>query len=91
MRTQQEIDTEIAALQAVRNHVMPASMFGDDNQAAITAQIDVLESNFDAQGVAVVYGDTTAPDYDEYVHSAATEAYLWLSGQSDEAPSEGWV
>ena len=90
MRTPSEIEAEVAALRALRDLVPPTSLLGDDNVAAISAQLDVIENGLTLDGVDVVYGDQADPAFDAYVHEHAIAACDWLEGRTDEAPSEGW-
>jgi hypothetical protein len=81
--TKDRIAKQVNALKEIKPKVRHFSIFGDDNQAAVEAQIKVLEGKLDpddAEGVA---------------QSAADEAAEWLKtgetadGQSDLC--EGWV
>jgi hypothetical protein len=78
------IQDQLTKLKEMKPKVRHFSMFGDDNQAAIEAQIQVIEK------------DMTEDDiYDEYesyydIHSAL-EARQWLDGDSEYVTlTENW-
>ena len=73
MRDQTTIDAEIAALKAITPRVRRRTLFGDDNHAAIDAQIEVLASEDP---------EDAADDFDlndEHVFMAARDAVDWLN------------
>lgn len=79
MRTKQEIETEIAALKALK----PAGPLKDYTAGAITAEIEEL-----VNGV-----DDTADEFEEMPENeqeAVWAARDWKDGDSDKKPSEGW-
>lgn len=85
MRTKEEIDREIAMLEAVMPHVMN-SAFGDDNEAAIRAQIIVLKRNMVDSSIFDIWGN----DYHVCEHA------LYARGWLDEDPytptlAEDWA
>lgn len=51
MKTKEQIEKEIKALEAVRPNVRPYSMFGDNHLAALDAQLEVLEDNLDEDDI----------------------------------------
>jgi len=79
MRTPQEIETEIAALKALK----PVGLLKDKTARSIEAAIDELQ-----------YGvDDTAGEWQEMTdeeRSGVLDASGWKDGDSDEKPSEGW-
>ena len=81
MRTQQEIETEIAALKALK----PVGPFKDRTAGSITAALEEL-----INGV-----DDTADEFEEMPENEqdmvwAARKWKWNEGKSDEKPSEGW-
>ncbi len=88
--TPEQIAAEVAVLEAIRDggQVPEFSLFGDDNYAAIDAQIIVLRDGHDAmKAFSFCARDTD----DEYVLGCAQEAEDWRNGLTDEgAPSSGW-
>lgn len=80
MKTQKEIETEIAALKAVRPKVRPRSMFGDDNLAAFDAQIEVLEQGLDLDDI---YDRFDVASSSEYILEGALAAHDWIQGKND--------
>lgn len=80
MKTQKEINVEIEALKTVRPKVQSCSMFGDDNLAAVDAQIGVLENGWDDDDI---YDRHDHADSSEHVLDAALEARQWVDGTSE--------
>lgn len=83
-RTNAEVEAEIATLEELKPKVRRLSAFGDDNHAAIGAQVKVLRNRMDEDDAYERYDD------EDYLADAATEAARWLAGDEDEAPSVGW-
>lgn len=77
MKTREEVQKEIKALQAVRPNVRPRSMFDDDNLAALDAQVVVLEEDLDNDDIYFSF------DHTEHILSSALDARSWLDGESD--------
>ena len=87
--TPQQIAAEIAELEAIRDkgQVSEFSVFGDDNYAAIDAQIMVLRDRHDAAKAALL----CVTGGSEYVQGCAQDAQDWRDGVTDEEPpSAGW-
>lgn len=84
-RTQEEINEEIARLKAIRDHVRHYTAFGDDNRAAIDAQIMVFERNLSTDFIYDIWDD------DDYQLDNADWAANWRDGYEDDAPSANWV
>ena len=80
MRPIQDVKPEIAALREIR-----AKVFGDDNHAAIDAQIAVLTYDMDWEVIGGQYG------HDDNQYSAAGAARAWLDGDTPDAPSSDWA
>ena len=92
--TQKAVKAEIAALTAQRPHV-PNSAFGDDNQAAIKAQIDVLKEALSEQQIYERYdvpeqGEDDLSEGAQHTLDAALDALWWIVGSEPQAPSTGW-
>ena len=85
MRTKEEIDAEIVALEDCLTFAPPRSSFGDDNHRNIRVQIRVLKGDIEV-GSDEFYGDSLS-DYDR---DAACEVQYWLDGDEDEPASAGW-
>ncbi len=86
MRTTKEINDEILELESMVGHLVNSS-FGDDNNAAVVAQIRVLSGELDAEEVDVLEED------EEFTHheaDSAREALRWIEGETDELPSDEW-
>lgn len=84
MKTQKEIQKEIEALKAIRPNVRLTSIFGDDNLAALDAQIKVLEEDLDYHEIYDKYDRINSS---EYTLSSALHARDWI--EDDEAYQEG--
>jgi hypothetical protein len=84
--TQEQIEQEIAKLKDLQPNVKHYSSFGDDNQAQIAAQIQVLADNLDADDITeryIVLGES--------LYEAAISARDWLNGEyGPETLSEDW-
>lgn len=97
MRTPEEINDTIARLRNYRDRVPSKTGFGDDNHAAIDAQLDVLDNHYDQDDCFDHYDPTGDEDIDfdegrsEHTLDAARNAAHWLLGESDENPADDWV
>lgn len=79
MRTKQEIETEIAALKALK----PVGKFKENTERKIELAIEELEYGY----------DDTAEEWNELNDSEqdiVNTTRLWKEGDSDDKPSEGW-
>lgn len=92
--TPEQIATEIARLKAVQPLVPTHSFFGDDNRAAIDAQIKVLEDSMSLNDVHDAYGeDTVEREFSQSTLDAALTAHDWMQGQlgpDEDSPAFGW-
>lgn len=86
MKGKDEIQAMIRELKAVRPHVPQRSIMGDDNWAAIDAQITVLSEGLTYNQAETRYGDVEALD----VFSAALDAADWLTGDFTGDLADGW-
>lgn len=89
MRTQEEITAEIAALNSLRERVPTHTLFGEDNQARIDAQIEVLQDEMDDDEIYDRWADV-GEDPNETILSDALDALDWLNGDAP-APSADWA
>lgn len=83
MRTQEQIDAEIVALQGCKAYAPKTTLFGDDNHKNIDLQIEYLRGDI----------DTTADEFNEMEESeqsAVMDAEAWKLGMAEESPSSGW-
>ncbi len=81
--TQEQVKTEIETLEDMKPKVKRFTAFGDDNHAAIDAQIDVLKNGLNA-------GDITG-QYEGEIFLHANEACTWLKGEYNcDTLSEEW-
>lgn len=94
--TNEQIAAEIAALKKMKPSVCKTTAFGDDNHAAIDAQIAVLEERLTDGKIYDRYEPTGDSDIDhdegrgDGVLSSAIDAQQWRDGDTSEKPSEGW-
>lgn len=93
-KTEEQINAEIAALLALKPTVRERTAFGDDNHAAIDAQLAVLRKRMGSAEVHSAYGDEDSGDFDQHTFDAALSACDWMTGllASDEhAPAASWA
>lgn len=83
-RTKQEIDAEIAALEASKAWAPRTSFFGEDNHRTIDLQIEYLRGDID------ITNDDVWEEFSEREQNAILEAHNWEEGEIDETPSSGW-
>ena len=83
-RTRIEIDEELENLRELRDQVPPQTVFGDDNQEAIDAQIRVIEERMDYNEAFEAF-----EDMGDYILSNAQDAIRWLV-DDDEPVSDSW-
>lgn len=88
MRSRIEIDTEIKALEEMKPRVRRTTYFGDDNHAAIEAQLEVLRGNVDEDEIQDKFDDG---EWTEHERDNAQQAVDWMEEYTDEgSPSENW-
>ena len=80
--TVQEVAAEIVALKEMKPYVRQHSAFGDDNHAAMDAQIDVLEKLHSYDEIYDLYKVANVMD-------AAIDAREWLD-RGEGKMSESW-
>ena len=80
MRTQEEIEKQIEALKEVRPKIRPTTAFGDDNLAALDAQLNVLEDCLDEDDI---WDRWPKDEEDIHTREAALEAYRWTINESE--------
>lgn len=91
-RTPEEIAAEVAALKEIRDKptFRKESYFGDDNDAAVTAQIETLERRYSEDDIYKNYEDPENEE-DRHILDNAMAALDWMNGEdTDGTPSEGW-
>lgn len=84
MRTDAEIEAEIKWLKENKPKIGRYTFFGDDNHAAIDAQIKVLEQRADEEAV---FDWQDIEGWDERLAECARNAALWLEGDDELKPS----
>lgn len=84
-----EIAAQITGLERIRDagEVPEFSVFGNDNYAAIDAQIMVLRDGHDAEKATRLCAEDAE---DEYVLGCAQQAQDWRDGLMAETPVSGW-
>jgi hypothetical protein len=94
MRTQNEIDSEIAALRTLKPQVPSRTDFCEDSRMAIAAEISVLENRLSIDEILDrnEINPAHANYFTEEQRDFAIEARVWLDGGGfDESPSECWA
>lgn len=90
MRTDEEIQSEIALLQKLKPSVPKVTAFGDDNHNSIDAQIDVLTNKMSEDRIYEIYGDEEDLDFSEHTLNSALDAFMWMTEENDESTSSEW-
>lgn len=80
----EQIQEEIRKLRAMKPNVRKTTSFGDDNHAAIDAQIRVLEKDMDESEIDDMWEDQ------EYLRDNAMAALEWVEGSEKVSPSKNW-
>ena len=90
--TEAEVAAEIAKLKAMKPRVRQFSHFGDDNWAAIDAQVAVLERRMSEANIFAEWGEGDDVDDDgtNPIIDSAMDALAWAKGDDDEPCSVGW-
>ena len=93
--TRADVTKEIKLLRGMEDRVRRRSSFGDDNRAAIRAQIRVLSEVLSEDRIYSEYQPLNyegEPDDEGNRHELdnALDALRWLNGDSSERPSDGW-
>lgn len=94
MKTKDQINAEVAALVAIKPKVPKRTAFGDDNLAAIDAQLAALRERMSSDEVCDAYGDEESDEFDQYTLDAAITAYGWMTGMlaaNEESPAASWA
>lgn len=87
MKTRAEIDHEVKWLRANRTNIRHTTFFGDDNLAAVDAEIDVLDNDLTDDDIFDSYEDV------DNERDAAFAAASWrdeADPEMDVAPSASW-
>jgi hypothetical protein len=90
MRTKEQIAEQIKLLTELKPKIAQRTHFGDDNHAAIDAQIKVLEEQADEQRVWDLADEEGWPDH---TRDSALEAAMWLNEEQDKLAEDpdGWL
>ncbi len=92
--TPEQIATEVARLKAVQPRVPAYSLFGDDNHAAIDAQIKVLEEAMSEDEIHDAFGEGAVErEFSQNTLDCALMTHDWMQGQLAEdegSPAFGW-
>lgn len=92
-QTQKAIAKEIAKLEHQRPFIRP-SAFGEDNQAALDAQIRTLRAPFDETEVYEKFDRPAEGDEltgsEQNILDSALEALWWRLGHEPTSPSQSW-
>jgi hypothetical protein len=89
--SEEMINQEINRLIEIAPKVRQFSLFGDDNRAAIEAEIVVLQKRMNEDQIYRKWEDENNYEHNRYLIDTALGAAWWLDGDPDyEAPSKGW-
>ncbi len=83
MRTKKEIEKQIEEIKKAKTTTPARSAFGDDNHAAMDAQIEVLTKGMDADDVYAKWEDGDNYDKNRNLIHAAESAVEWLDGDDE--------
>jgi len=86
-KTSEQIAAEIKSLSDLKPHIPSQSGFGDDNDGAINAQLEVLRDNLSFDDIDMKRDDG---EWDDYVYDSAFWALEWMNGNSKDSPSQDW-
>lgn len=90
--SQQEINLEITRLEKLLPRVRATSAFGDDNKAAVRADIAVLKEKLSEDDIYDRFEyDTGDEDENRGELDSALNARRWLDGQNKNPPSKDWA
>lgn len=92
--TKAQIKAEAKKLAAMKPKVRRMTAFGDDNHAAIEAQIEVLENDLSEDDIYNRANEETAAAeelWTERQRENATHARQWMDGEEKESPSQSWA
>jgi hypothetical protein len=86
MRTERRVRQEIKELTRLRALIPLVTLFGDDNVAAIDAEIEVLKDLLREEYFQCEWRES------EHINSAALRTSWWLFEENDqeESPAAGW-
>lgn len=88
MKTEEEIQKTIKGMKAIRNKIVPHSMFGDDNLASFDIVLNVLENQMDSNDIKDQYDCAGVLEKDLMIAYNASD---WLTGEDDDFdPVENW-
>ncbi len=79
-----QIQTEISTLKGIEPKVRRYTYFGDDNRAAVRAQIAVLENILTEQEIY-------EQGWSDHEENSAQDALAWMLGDEPVPPSESWA
>ena len=90
MRTDKEIEAEIAKLEDLKKRVPATTMFGESNVEAIETQIIVIRGRLNEDDV---FTKAEEEDWDDRTREHALEAAEWLEDKSKKMADdpEGWL
>jgi hypothetical protein len=93
--TAEEIKVEIEKLREMKPKLPRTTKFGDDNHAAIDAEIEVLENDLDEDEIyskGPEDEDHDDSEWSQHQMEAALYTRQWMEGEAEDgSPSEGWA
>lgn len=87
--TKRQITAQVTKLKeiAAKPTFRKTTMFGDRNDEAIQAQIEVLEKRLPE---GEIFDREDSGMWPEHVSTSARDAAAWLWGDSTDKPADGW-
>lgn len=95
--TPKQIAEDVKKLKEMKPQVPRRTVFGDDNWAAIDAQIEVMENKYSDARILGMHESAQRQEmdddmwYPEHIKDNALDAWSWMDGQEATSPSEGWA
>ena len=86
-RTNAEIEAEIKELERVKTFVPKRTIFGENNESYIDAQLETLKAKRD---ISDKFLDDDDENDEQRDYNASRGAFSWMIGETDDRPSEGW-
>jgi hypothetical protein len=90
MRTKQQIEEEVERLKSMKTRVIHYTITGEDNHAAMEAQIEVLQKRMTQEDVDLAFGDPF-DDEESNIYANAQQAYNWMVEDDESLPSFKWA
>lgn len=90
---ERQVKSEATKLATMQPKVRHFTAFGDDNRAAISAQIEVLENDMSVEDIEDRADNEIAAEEELWTGNqkeSALQARQWMDGDEKESPSKSW-